>query len=62
MDIQCHMCFDVCTATGIEKYIYQYINKGADVLRAKIIRDGDETEAYRCARYISAGDEAAWRL
>jgi len=57
----CHMCFDICTAAAIVKYIYKYINKGSDWIAAKIQCGGDEIEAYRNARYISAA-EAAWRL
>ena len=57
----CHMCFDVCTANAIVKYIYKYITKGADFIKAKIVCGGDEIEAYRSARYVSAA-EAAWRL
>ena len=42
-------------------FILRSITKGADFIKAKIMCDDDEIEAYRSARYIPAA-EAAWRL
>lgn len=57
----CHLCCDICTTNAVVKYLFKYINEGLDFVRALIICGGDELEAYRSARYISAS-EAAWRL
>lgn len=55
------MCFDICTTDAVVKYLFKYIHKPADFVKAKILCEGDEIEAYRSARYVSAA-EAAWRL
>ena len=57
----CHINVDLVTADSVVKYLYKYIHKGEDFAKARVACEGDEIEAYRTSRYISAS-EAMWRL
>lgn len=61
MMFDCNISVDIVTATACVKYLFKYVNKGADFARARIQRIISEIEQYRTTRYMSAA-EATWRL
>jgi hypothetical protein len=61
MKYDCHICVDLVTSSSCGKYLYKYVHKGPDFTRACIECDGNEIEAYRSVRYVSAS-EAMWHI
>lgn len=57
----CHINVEVCTSIQSVKYLYKYVYKGHDRVRADVVNDRDEPQQFVDGRYISAS-EAFWRI
>ena len=56
-----HICVDLITDGAVIAYLHKYCFKLADYLRARILYNNNEIEAYRSVRYISSS-EAMWHI
>ena len=64
MKYKAHINVEIVASVGAVKYLYKYINKGADRVMVETSNDQlapDEIQSFVDARYISAS-EPTWRL
>ena len=56
MKYDAHICVDLITDRAVIAYLYKYCFKLADYLRARIVYNNNEIEAYRSVWYISSSE------